>query len=129
MEDIKIGCCGFPRARGEYFKTFKVAEVQQTFYQPPALKTVEKWRSEAPGDFEFTLKAWQLITHEFKSPTYRRLRLSWAEEKLSRCGSFKPTEEVQWAWEETQKMARALKAKLVVFQTPPPTPPTQIVPG
>ena len=118
MENIKVGCCGFPRARGEYFGAFKVVEVQQTFYQPPALKTAERWRSEAPLDFEFTLKAWQLITHESKSPTYRRLRLPWPEKKLGQCGSFKPTEEVQWAWEKTQEMAQTLKAKLVIFQTP-----------
>ena len=118
MEDIKVGCCGFPRAHDEYFKSFRVVEVQQTFYQPPALKTTERWRSEAPSHFEFTLKAWQLITHESKSPTYRRLRLPWPEKKLGQCGSFKPTEEVQWAWEKTREMAQALKAKLVVFQTP-----------
>ena len=72
MKNIRVGCCGFPRARSEYYKAFQLVEVQQTFYHPPALKTVEKWRSDAPGDFEFTLKAWQLITHEFKSPNYRR---------------------------------------------------------
>lgn len=118
MIDIRVGCCGFPKARNEYYKSFKVVEVQQTFYQPPALKTVERWRAEAPADFEFTLKVWQLVTHESKSPTYRRLRLSWPEKRLSQCGSFKPTEEVKWAWEITREMARALKATLVVFQTP-----------
>jgi uncharacterized protein YecE (DUF72 family) len=61
---MKTGCCGFPKARKVYYDSFKVVEVQQTFYQPPALKTIEKWRAQAPGDFEFTLKAWQLITHE-----------------------------------------------------------------
>lgn len=116
--EIKVGCCGFPKARGEYYESFKVVEVQQTFYQPPVLKTVERWRTEAPADFEFTLKAWQLITHESRSPTYRRLRLPWPEKNLSQCGSFKPTEEVKWAWEITREMARALKATLVVFQTP-----------
>ncbi len=93
-------------------------EVQQTFYQPPSLKTAEKWRKEAPADFEFTLKAWQLITHEPKSPTYRRLKLGWPAEKLARCGSFKGAEEVVWAWEKTQEIATALGAKHVVFQCP-----------
>ena len=118
MKDIKVGCCGFPRAHNKYFRAFRVIEVQQTFYQPPVLKTAERWRSEAPSDFEFTLKAWQLITHESKSPTYRRLRLPWSEKKLSQCGSFKPSEEVQWAWEKTQEMAQTLGAQLLVFQTP-----------
>jgi uncharacterized protein YecE (DUF72 family) len=116
--DIRVGCCGFPRARSEYYKAFEVVEVQQTFYQPPSLKTAEKWREEAPAAFEFTLKAWQLITHELKSPTYRRLRLHWSADKLVQCGSFKGTEEMVWAWDQTREIAAALKAKYVVFQCP-----------
>jgi len=118
LMNIRVGCCGFPKARSEYYKVFRVVEVQQTFYQPPSLKTAEKWREAAPSDFEFTLKAWQLITHESKSPTYRRLKLGWHAEKLARCGSFKGTEEVVWAWEKTQEIAAALQAKYVVFQCP-----------
>jgi hypothetical protein len=38
-------------------------EVQHTFYQSPQISTLKKWPKEAPPDFEFTLKAWQLITH------------------------------------------------------------------
>jgi uncharacterized protein YecE (DUF72 family) len=116
--DIRVGCCGFPKARSEYYKVFGIVEVQQTFYQPPSLKTAEKWREEAAADFEFTLKAWQLITHESKSPTYRRLKLRWPAEKLARCGSFKVTEEVAWAWEQTREIAAALQARYVVFQCP-----------
>jgi uncharacterized protein YecE (DUF72 family) len=117
--DVKIGCCGFPKARNLYFEYFKVVEVQQTFYQPPTSRTVERWQAEAPADFEFTLKAWQLITHEAKSPTYRRLNLAWSQKRLERCGSFKPTDEVRWAWGQTREVAMALKARFVVFQTPP----------
>jgi uncharacterized protein YecE (DUF72 family) len=116
--DIRVGCCGFPRARSEYYKVFRAVEVQQTFYRPPSLKTAEKWREEAPANFEFSLKAWQLITHEPQSPTYRRLKLGWPADKLSRCGSFKLTEEVGWAWEQTREIAAALHAKYVVFQCP-----------
>ena len=73
MEGVKIGTCGFGRVnRPEYFKLFPIVEIQHTFYQPPQIETFEKWRSGAPDDFEFTLKAWQLITHEASSPTYRR---------------------------------------------------------
>jgi uncharacterized protein YecE (DUF72 family) len=116
--DVKVGCCGFPKARGKYYERFKVVEVQQTFYQPPAPKTVGRWRAEAPADFEFTLKAWQLITHESRSPTYRRLSLSWPMGRLDHCGSFKPTDEVRWAWDRTRDVAITLKARVVVFQTP-----------
>ncbi len=116
--NVRIGCCGFPRSRSEYYRIFKVVEVQQTFYHPPRPETAEKWRAEAPADFEFTLKAWQLITHEPLSPTYRRLKLSWPADRLTQCGSFKPTEEVFWAWEQTREIAAALQSRYIVFQCP-----------
>jgi uncharacterized protein YecE (DUF72 family) len=122
---LRVGCCGFPTARSKYYSNFKAVEVQQTFYQPPMMRTLERWRAEAPPDFEFTLKAWQLVTHEAKSPTYRRLKLPWPPSKLAHCGSFKPTEEVAWAWEQTRKAALALQARIVVFQTPVSFQPTE----
>lgn len=115
---IRVGCCGFPKAKAEYYQHFDLVEVQQTFYKPPRLETVKRWREEAPADFEFTLKAWQLITHEPTSPTYRRLRMGIPEEDKDKYGSFRPTDEVFRAWEETRQRAQALRAKVVVFQCP-----------
>ena len=115
---VKVGCCGFPTSRARYFQSFRLVEVQQTFYHPPTLATAERWRREALSDFEFSLKAWQLITHEAGSPTYRRLRLPIAEERRGNYGSFKLTDEVMDAWKTTREIARALKAKVIVFQCP-----------
>ena len=106
-----------------------MVEVQQTFYHPPMIKTLEGWRAEAPPDFEFTLKAWQLITHEAESPTYRRLKLPWPPTKLANCGSFKPSEEVLWAWEQTREAALALKAPIVVFRPRPASGPPKRIGG
>jgi uncharacterized protein YecE (DUF72 family) len=114
----KIGCCGFPVGREKYFRHFSVVEIQKTFYQPPSLSTIEKWRREAPADFEFTLKAWQLITHKPSSPTYRRLTRSIPETLKDNYGSFKPTGQVLAAWEEVSSVAQALRAKIIVFQCP-----------
>jgi uncharacterized protein YecE (DUF72 family) len=116
--EIKVGCCGLRLARGEYFLRFPVVEIQHTFYQPPQAATLERWRSEAPRGFEFTLKAWMLITHEAKSPTYRRLKRPLSEAERGECGAFRPTQTVRWAWEETLAAARALRAKRVLFQCP-----------
>ena len=80
---MKIGCCGWPLPKERYAEHFGVAEVQQTFYEPPRLATLEKWRALVPADFEFTLKAWQLITHTCKSPTFRRLKTKLTEKELS----------------------------------------------
>lgn len=46
---------------GEYFRQFKLVEVQQTFYKMPRLETAQRWRQTAPADFEFTLKAWHVL--------------------------------------------------------------------
>lgn len=120
----KIGCCGFPVSREKYFRHFKVVEIQKTFYQPPSPRSMENLRSEAPEDFEFTLKAWQLITHDATSPTYRRLTTPVPNEKKKNYGSFRPSPEVFDAWESTRSVARALRAKIVVFQCPASFKPT-----
>jgi len=115
---IKVGCCGFPVSLKKYAVEFPVVEVQQTFYQPPRPATAERWRSEVPDEFEFTLKAWQLITHEASSPTYRRLRIELSEKQKSSCGSFKLNDLTRKSWEETKKIAEILRAKIIVFQCP-----------
>ncbi len=122
---IKIGCCGFPVAKARYFQTFSVVELQKTFYQLPLLRTAQKWKEEAPKGFEFTMKAPQLITHETTSPTYRRYRIPIPEGKRANYGSFKPTKEVMDAWQHANEIARALGARLVVFQSPPSFTPTE----
>jgi uncharacterized protein YecE (DUF72 family) len=121
---LHVGCCGFPMAHAAYYKRFPVIEVQQTFYQPPRIATLDRWRAEAPEGFQFTLKAWQLITHEPSSPNYRRLRMPIPTGKRERYGAFRPTPEVFAAWESTLACARALQARIVVFQSPASFTPT-----
>ena len=116
---IKVGCCGFPVARPQYTRVFNVVEVQQTFYELPRASTALKWAEEAGEGFEFTMKAWQLITHDPKSPTYKRLKTPLNPAKIKNYGFFRHTEEVYEAWERTKEIALALKASIVVFQCPP----------
>ena len=122
--EVHVGCCGFPVDRKRYQKTFRLVEVQETFYQPPRLKTARRWREEAPDRFVFALKAWQLVTHDPSSPTYRRLAKPIPESLGDRYGAFRPTEEVLAAWETTAAVARALQAQWVVFQSPASFTPT-----
>jgi len=105
-------------SRQRYYEKFKAVEIQQTFYQPPRPETAQKWRVSVPDDFEFTLKAWQIITHASTSPTYRRMRTRMSEPQKKECGFFKPTDAVFKAWEATEKIASILKAKVIVFQCP-----------
>lgn len=115
---VLVGVCGFVESHGRIFRDFDVLEVQQTFYQPPAPTTAERWKAKAPSSFVFTLKAWQLITHEAASPTYRRLREKVAPGSLARAGAFRWNDLTRMAWERTLEIARALDAWGVVFQTP-----------
>jgi uncharacterized protein YecE (DUF72 family) len=117
-EGLKVGCCGFPLSLARYAATFQVAEVQQTFYQPPLPRTLERWRGQVPSDFEFTLKAWQLITHEASSPTYRRLRAKLSDQQSREAGAFRVNSTVMAAWERTRECARLLGSRVVLFQCP-----------
>lgn len=114
----QIGTCGFGIARGKYAQLFSCVEVQHTFYQPPRISTLERWREDAPPDFEFVLKAWQLITHDAKSPTYRRLKRKLSEGEKQGAGYFRPTPIVKEAWKVTLACARALRARTILFQCP-----------
>jgi len=115
---VIVGCCGFGMARSRYYETFRAVEIQQTFYQPPLLATMQHWRAEAPEGFEFTIKAWQLITHEPFSPTYRRLKERLDDRQKQQAGAFRWTAVTQRAWDATWKAAQALRARKVIFQCP-----------
>ena len=117
--DVRIGTCGYGRAKKpEYAAQLNAVEIQHTFYKPPQVKTLEGWRSEMPQGFEFTLKAWQFITHESGSPTYRRLKRELTEKEQREVGAFKPTDSVELGWQETLLSARALGARTILFQCP-----------
>lgn len=121
---IEVGCCGFPVTRKTYYKHFHLVEIQQTFYHPPTISTAARWSAEAPQGFRFTMKAWQLITHEPSSPTYRRLRKKIPQADRDRYGAFRPTEEVRRAWLETLAFAEEVGASAVIFQCPASFTPT-----
>jgi uncharacterized protein YecE (DUF72 family) len=115
---ITIGCCGWAESQAKYYRDFGIIEVQETFYQPGRLKKYERWKAGAPAGFRFAVKAWQLITHEPSSPTYRRLKTPIAAARKNRYGCFRPTEEVLAAWEVTLMAAQTLGSTLILFQSP-----------
>ena len=115
---VRVGTCGFGQVKDEYAESLNCVEIQHTFYKPPQIKTLERWRASVPAGFEFTLKAWQMITHESASPTYRRLKRPLTDKEVAEAGAFKPTETVMDAWRTTLDCGRALKARTVLFQCP-----------
>ena len=116
---VKLGMCGFTIGAAAYVKQFGVVEVQQTFYDPPPMSTLEKWRAQAPVGFEFTMKAWQVITHLGTSRTYRRLRRSFSDRERAEAGGFRVNATTLAAWDTTLDAARALRATAILFQCPP----------
>ena len=115
---IKVGLCGFTMSALRYPQYFKVVEVQQTFYQPPAASVIDRWRAQMPPRFEFTLKAWMLITHAATSPTYRRLRRSLTPGEAAGAGGFQASAIVDEAWQVTLDATRRLRATAILFQCP-----------
>lgn len=114
MKGILTGCAGFPKSQNIYYKVFSLVEIQKTFYDPPPIKNLEKWRKDAPPGFEFTIKAWQVITHRPSSPTYRKMKGRIDGD----FGSFLPTKPVMDAWKVTKECALALQSKIIIFQCP-----------
>jgi len=80
-----------------YFENYRLVELNSTFYEYPKLETVEGWREKAPGDFEFTVKAHQDISHKAK---------------------MKLDETCIKAFEKMKEICRTLNAKILLIQTP-----------
>ena len=115
---MRVGLCGWTISMASYVRRFPLVEVQHTFYEPPADPLLARWRADAPTRFEFTLKAWQLVTHESGSPTYRRLKRPLAEEHRGQVGAFRSTPPVLQAWRRTLECASVLRATAVLLQCP-----------
>ena len=115
---MRVGLCGWTIAMSTYVQRFPLVEVQHTFYDPPDDALLRRWRLSSPGRFEFTIKAWQYITHESASPTYRRLRQPMPDEHRGQIGSFRTTPPVLAAWERTLECARLLRATAILLQCP-----------
>ena len=120
---IKVGCCGWNYLNAkEYFgenwkgkfksklqayaRLFNLVEINSTFYRTPKLTTAQKWREEVDSvnpNFEFTVKCSQIITHQDKFSSKASLL----------------------AFNQMKQIAKALRAKILLFQTPTSFKPTR----
>ncbi len=115
---MKIGNCGWsyytpPKGWEKRFKSklqayasqFDLVEINSTFYRIPKLSTVRKWREEADEvnkNFEFTIKCSQLITH------------------------IRPFQEQAFqAYLQMMEIAKILRSKILLFQSPSSFGPTK----
>src|SRR3954451_23451062 len=46
-----------------YSRHFRTVELNNTFYKLPSAEAFKGWLEEVPGEFQFTVKAPQRITH------------------------------------------------------------------
>ena len=97
--DVRVGLCGWTVSQSSYVRRFPVVEVQHTFYEPPDDAVLTRWRSQVPAGFEFTIKAWQVVTHESNSPTYRRLKQPLPVSARGQVGAFRTTPAVLAGWQ------------------------------
>lgn len=102
-----------------YSQVFPLIELQSTFYKLPMLSTTKRWRGEVPKDFEFSLKAFQGITHPILSPTWRKAGKQKPTKNVENYGHLKPTKENFECWDKTMEIYKALDAKAIVIQLPP----------
>ncbi|MGQ9543061.1 MAG: DUF72 domain-containing protein [Candidatus Bathyarchaeia archaeon] len=119
MVNVKVGCCGFAGSMRDYYSKFNVVEVQRTFYKMPRESTLKRWRMEAPEDFEFTVKAYQAITHPKTSPTWRMVGRDVAGRLPDDIGHLKPSLGNFEAWRMTMESMKILRAKICLVQCPP----------
>ncbi|HXZ98400.1 MAG TPA: DUF72 domain-containing protein [Candidatus Acidoferrum sp.] len=117
---LRIGCCGPARlSLKTYSEKFDLVEIQSSFYRLPRLETAQRWRQTVPRKFEFTLKAFQGITHPAGSPTWRRNARAIQNVKPEEVGLLRLTDFTRRSWNETVEVANVLEAKVVVVQMPP----------
>ncbi len=118
-----VGCTSMGRRREVYFQRFNVLEYGQSFNFPPKAAVLNRLRGRAPDGFSFYMRAWQLITHEASSPTYKNIPGELKGDPAG-FGAFKDSPEVDNAWRNTLRAARRLGARGVLFATPAAFTPT-----
>lgn len=111
-----VGCCGWgyfrPKLRygtgwkrrfsstlAAYASVFSLVEVNSTFYRMPRIDTAERWLRDARGvnkEFQFTVKCNRVVTHEDRFSSKESLRV----------------------FGYMMKVCKALKAKVMLIQTP-----------
>ncbi len=62
---IKIGCAGFAAAQKAYHLKFPMVELDKFRDRSPRPTTVDRWKKEAPQNFEFVLAAKAFDRHSF----------------------------------------------------------------
>jgi len=118
MRSIAVGCCGFPKARADYFRVLRTVEIGSTFTRLPKAATARRWREEAPAGFEFSVRVWNRVTHPAVGAPFRSKGRAVPSRAAARFGHFQDSDEVRQAWADFSEVSDALGASFAVFDTP-----------
>ena len=80
-----------------YAQAFNFVEVNQTFYEYPDMKTVERWRKTVPENFTFAVRCHQVLTHRL---------------------GFEPIDEAYYVLGQMVAYCGVLNAPFLVLETP-----------
>jgi uncharacterized protein YecE (DUF72 family) len=119
---VRVGLCGFTMPMEDYALHFPVVEIQHTFYDPPDGDVMRRWLAVTPSTLEYTIKAWQMVTHPITSPTYRRMKRRIDPE--GEPGFFRASTAVKEGWQRSVRCAGILSATAILFQSPASFTPT-----
>jgi len=114
---LKVGCAGFPVGRDRYWRGLSFVEAL-TGERMPRPETLAEWRSGAPAEAEFAVQAYRFITHGPQDRGFPAAGRKLTPARRGFCGGFRDSLEVHEAWQSTRAAAEALKARIVVFETP-----------
>lgn len=125
--EVLVGTCGYrcydpgegwqddhESTLAAYADAFDAVELNRTFYELPQVSTAERWRREAGPGFVFSMKAWQGLTHEWRSPTWNGHRDAVPDDRTDEVGALQRSDFVREAWARTREASEALEAAVVV---------------
>lgn len=122
MKKIYIGTCGQVMAWKKLLATYSALEINSTFYYFPSVRQRENWKKllASRNNFFLSLKAYQGFTHPYRSPTWKKAKLS--QEEFAKIkhyvGCLKWNQVTKNFWEEMLLLSKELKADFLLFQLP-----------
>ncbi|MHB8513744.1 MAG: DUF72 domain-containing protein, partial [Actinomycetota bacterium] len=117
MSQMLVGCAGFAVDPTEYSTQLGFVEIQESFHEGATLDKVRRTIERVAGDLALGLVASKVITHPRKDPVYKVPGPDVPDHAA--VGHFTRSRWTDEAWERTDAMVRALKAKVVLLRTPP----------
>lgn len=112
---VRVGVCRFSY---KLTNEFGLLEVQETFYNLLTINRARKWAEKISSETELSLKIFQGITHESKSPTWKRYKGNDFEDIKEYVGSLRLNEVTKKFWEHMFQLARILSSSVMLLQTP-----------